>query len=82
MRIRTDSKFAYREKLVDDAAELLDENTRVGAIEASCEFAKEMLSALQEAVEHPDMTEELDEILSTPAVDVKYAISTGVNVRD
>ncbi|WP_449404919.1 DUF7692 domain-containing protein [Halococcus sediminicola] len=35
MRIRTDGKFAYREKLVDDAAELPDENMRVGAVKSS-----------------------------------------------
>ena len=43
MRIRTDGKFAYREALVDDDAEQLGENTRVGAVEASCEFSQAML---------------------------------------
>ena len=38
MRIRTDGKFTYREDLVDDIADLLGENTRVGAVEASHEF--------------------------------------------
>jgi hypothetical protein len=41
-----------------------------------------MLPALQEAVDHPDMTEELAEALSMGVVDVEYAVSTGVNVRD
>ena len=53
MRIRTDGKFAYREELVDDVADQLDENTRVGAVEASCEFTQAMLPALAKAVEHP-----------------------------
>jgi hypothetical protein len=82
MRIRTDGKFAYREDLVDDVADLLGENTRVGAVEASCEFTQTMLPALAEAVEHPDMTPELAEILSTRVVEVEYEVSTGVNVRD
>ena len=82
MRIRTDGKFAYRKDLVDDVADLLDENTRVGAVEASCEFTRQMLPALQKAVEHPDMTEELAEILSTRVVDVEYEVSTSVNVRE
>jgi hypothetical protein len=38
MRTQTDGRFAYREDLVDDVADLFDENTRVGAVEASCEF--------------------------------------------
>ena len=82
MRIRTDGKFAYREELIDDVADLLGENTRVGAVEASCEFTQQMLPALAKAVEHPDMTEELAEVLSTRAVDVECEVSTGVNVRD
>lgn len=82
MRIRTDGKFAYREDLVDDVADLLDENTRVGAVETSCEFTQAMLLALDEAAEHPDMTEELAEILSTRVVEVEYEVSTGVNMRD
>ncbi|WP_435078428.1 DUF7692 domain-containing protein [Halococcus sp. AFM35] len=81
MRIRTDGKFAYREGLVDDVADLLGENTRVGAVENSCEFTQAMLPALAEAVEHEDMTPELAEILSTRVVDVEYEVSTGVSVR-
>jgi hypothetical protein len=81
MRIRTDGKFAYREDLVDDVADLLDENTRVGAVEASCEFTQQMLPALHEAVKHEDMTEELAEILSTRAVGVEYEVETDVTVR-
>ena len=82
MRIRTDGKFAYREDLVDDVADLLDENTRVGAVEASCEFTQAMLPALAEAVDHPDMTPELADVLSTRAVDVEYEVSTRVSVRE
>lgn len=40
-----------------------------------------MLLALEEAVEHPDMIEELAEILTTPTVDVEYQVETGVSVR-
>ena len=74
MRIRTDGKFAYREDLVDDIANLLGENTRVGAVEASAEFTRQMLPTLERAVEHEDMTEELAEPLSTNIVDVEYHI--------
>jgi hypothetical protein len=40
-----------------------------------------MLPALEKAAEHPDMTEELAEILSTPTVDVEYRVEAGVHVR-
>jgi hypothetical protein len=82
MRIRTDGKFAYREELVDDVADQLGENTRVGAVEASYEFTQAMLPALAEAVEHPDMTEELAEILTTRVVDVEYRVEADVSVRE
>ena len=38
-----------------------------------------MLPALQRAVDHPDMTEELAAILTTSAVTVEYRVQTGVN---
>ena len=82
MRIRTDGKFAYREALVDEVAEQLGENTRVGAVETSCELTQAMLPALAKAVEHEDMTEEFAEILSNRVVDVEHEVSTGVSVRE
>jgi len=82
MRIRTDGKFAYREKLVDDVAQQLGENTRVGAVEASAEFTQAMLPALAEAVEHEDMTAELAEVLSNRVVEIEYEVSTGVSVHE
>ena len=82
MRIRTDGKFAYREDLVDDAADLLGENTQVGAIEASTEFTRQILPALERTVKHPDITEDLAEMLSTRVVDVEYEVSTGVTIRE
>ncbi|WP_256684901.1 hypothetical protein [Halococcus qingdaonensis] len=41
-----------------------------------------MLPALAEAVEHPDMTEELAEILTTCVVDVEYRVEADVSVRE
>jgi hypothetical protein len=81
MRIRTNGDYAWRLDLYDDVGHLLDENTRSGAIDASCEFTQQMLPALAKAIEHPDMTEDLAAILSTPTVDVTYQVETGVNVR-
>jgi hypothetical protein len=81
MRIRTSGDYEWRLGLYDDVGALLDESTRSGAIDASCLFTRQMLPALEEAVEHPDMTEELAEILTTPTVDVEYQVETGVSVR-
>ena len=78
MRIRTSGESEYRLDLYDDVGELLDENTRSGAIDASCDFTRQMLPALERAVEHPDMTEDLAAILSTPAVAVEYNIETNI----
>ena len=81
MRIETSGKYAWRTDLYDDVGELLGENTRSGAVDGTCEFTREMLPALERAVEHPDMTEELAEMLSTSTVNVEYRVETGVNVE-
>ena len=81
MRIRTTGDSEWRLGLYDDVGDLLDENTRSGAIDGACLFTRQMLPALDRAVDHPDMTENLAEILSTPTVEVEYEIETDVNVR-
>jgi hypothetical protein len=82
MRIETSGEYEWRTDLYDAAGDQLGENTRSGAVDSACEFTREMLPALERAVEHPDMTEELAEVLSTQAVEVEYVVSTGVNVRE
>lgn len=82
MRIETSGEYAWRIDLYDDVGGLLGENTRSGAVDGACEFTKQMLPALERAVEHPDMTEELAEVLSTRAVDVEYRVERGVSVCD
>lgn len=78
-RIRTSGNFAFHEGLYDDVGGwgVLDENTRSGAIDASCLFAREIVRNL----EHEDMTEDLTEILTTSAVDVEYRVETSAHVR-
>jgi hypothetical protein len=82
MRIETSGEYGWRTDLYDDVGGLLGESTRSGAVDGACEFTKQMLPALERAVEHPDMTEDLTKILSTDAIDVEYEVSTGVTVRD
>lgn len=43
MRIRTDGNYTWRPDLYDDAAELLNEGTRVGGIDSSCHLVLELL---------------------------------------
>jgi hypothetical protein len=82
MRIETGGKYEWRIELYDDAGDLLNESTRSGAVDGACEFTKEMLPALERAVEHPDMTEDLADVLSTSVVEVEYQVERDVNVHD
>ena len=75
-------RYEWRTDLYDEAGGLLNERTRSVDRAAACVFATEMIPALQEAVEHEDMTEELAEILSTDEVEVEYNIKKGITVHD
>ena len=81
MRIETSGDYVWRTDLYDDIGNRLGESTRSGAVDGACEFTREMLGNLERAVEHPDMTEELAEVLSTRPVKVEYRIERGVSVR-
>lgn len=71
MRIETSGDYAWRTNLYDDVGEQLGEPTPSGAVDGACEFTRQMLPALERAVKHPDMTEELAEILSTQSINVE-----------
>ena len=82
MRIETSGDYEWRTDLYDDVGDQLGESTRSGAVDTACAFTHEMTGNLERAVEHPDMTEDLAEILSTQVIEVEYEIETGVTVRD
>ena len=82
MRIETSGEYGWRTDLYDNAGDLLGESAHSKAIDGACEFTCQMLPALERVVEHPDMTEDLAEVLSTPMVEVEYRVERGVNVRD
>lgn len=83
VRINTDGKFAWRKDLYDDVGDVLDENTRSGAIDGAAEFTREMVGTnLPQAMNHPDMTEELAEILSTRKVRLDYAVETNIHINE
>lgn len=82
MRINTTDNYEWRKGLYDDMAEIFNENTRSGGIDASAIFAREMIKNLERAADHPDMTEELADLLSTSKVEVEYEVQSGVSVDD
>lgn len=82
MRIRTSDKYEWRTDLYDRVGDLMNENTRSGAVDASAQFTEEMMHNLERAMDHPDMTPELAALLSTSQVELEYRIESGVNVSD
>lgn len=83
MRIETGGDYAWRTDLYEDVADALEENTKVGGLDAAAELVLELLGkpgvpgggVLQEALDHPDMTPELAEVLSTDQVRLEFEIS-------
>ncbi|GKZ14889.1 hypothetical protein [Haladaptatus sp. T7] len=82
MRIKSDGKYEYRKDLYDQAGELLGESTRSKGLDASAEFTRRMMKNLERAANHPDMTAELAEILSTPRVTLEYRVESRVQVNE
>ncbi|WP_231186198.1 hypothetical protein [Haladaptatus sp. DYF46] len=82
MRIKSDGKYEYRKDLYDQAGELLGESTRSKGLDASAEFTRRMMKNLERAADHPDMTAELVEVLSTPRVTLEYRVESRVQVNE
>ena len=82
MRIESTGKHEYRKGLYDRAAEERGESTRSGGLDAAAGFTIRMKRRLEKASEHPDLTPELAELLSTPHISVDYEVQTGVTVED
>lgn len=82
VHIKSSGDYAWREDLYDRVGEQLGEKTTAGAIDGACEFTEQMLPNLERAIEHPDMTEELAEVLSTSEVELEYRIETNVRIDD
>ena len=60
----------------------MGEATRSGGLDAAAASTIRMTKRLEQASDHPDMTPELAEPLSTPRVSVDYEVRTGVTVED
>ena len=80
MRIRTDGEYDWRTDLYDETAESFGVGTKSGGIDAACGFSNQMLRNLERAAEHPDMTEDLAEVLSTTSVTVEHRVVSGVEI--
>lgn len=72
MRIQTTGDYDWRTDLYDRTADKLGEGTRSGGIDGACEFTCQMLDNLEQVADHPDMTEELADVLSTTHVTVEH----------
>ena len=81
MRIKTDGKHEYRLDQLRRIMQATNEGTKSGAFDFSTEYTLHMLENLDQAVDHPDMTEELAEVLSTPTVDITYRIEADLDVN-
>ena len=81
MRIRTNGDYEWRTDLYDETADTFGVGTRSAGIDAACEFTQRMFGNLEEAADHPDMTEELADVLSTSYVKVEYRVETGIEVE-
>jgi hypothetical protein len=56
------------------------EGTKAGAFDFSIEFTLQMFTNLERALNHPDMTPELAEVLSAPSVQLDYRVQTNLDV--
>ena len=68
MRINTDGRHEYRLDLLRRVMQQTGEGTKPGAFDFSTKFTVQMLRNLARALGHPDMTEELAEVLSTASI--------------
>jgi hypothetical protein len=72
MRIKTDGTHEYRLDLLRRVMQQTGEGTKSGAFDFATEYTLAMLDAIDEASQHPDMTPELAEVLSTPHVEIEH----------
>jgi len=81
MRIRTDGDYAHRLDVIEAAMDALDENTKTAAVLATCEHARQDREAKAQALDHPDMTQELAEVLSTSMMTLRYETKTDIETE-
>jgi hypothetical protein len=80
MIINTNGRKDYRTDLYERTADRFSVGSKSGGIDAACEFSNQMLRNLERAAEHPDMTEDLAEVLSTTNGTVEHRVVSGVKI--
>lgn len=73
-RMDTSGDKSYRERELEDAMELFNENTKSGAVMAAIDFSKQMARRLEQASENEDMTKDLADFLSTSYFQLEYEV--------
>ena len=74
-------KYDYEEHKSINAAAKLWNCSRTEAIIRSCIFTHRMRRNLYRALQHPDMTPELAEVLSTEYITLNYRVETSIDVH-
>ena len=72
MRIKADGTHEYRLDLLRRVMQQTGEGTKSGAFDFATEYTLQMLDAIEEASDHPDMTPELAAVLSTLHVEIEH----------
>jgi hypothetical protein len=81
MRFSVDGDYAHGLDAIEAAMDALDENTKTDAVIAACEHARQDRRAKEQALDHPDMTPELVEVLSTREMERRDDVSTSIEVE-
>ncbi|WP_233745325.1 DUF7692 domain-containing protein [Halobacterium bonnevillei] len=80
MRIRTDGDYAHRLDSIESAMDALNENTKTAAVLAACEHIRQDRRRKEKTLNHPDMTEDLAEALSTSELQLTHEVETAITV--
>lgn len=59
----------------------LNENTKTAAVLAACEHARQGRQAKEKALEHPDMTPDLADVVTTSEVQLAYETTTTIETE-
>lgn len=76
MRINTDGNQAWRDDLYERTADVLDENTKTGAIDSACIHTKQDIEAKRETIEYltdelpPGKLEHVADLLTTDEIEI------------
>lgn len=82
MRLRTEGNLEYRKDHIRQVMKMTGEETKTGAIDYSLEFTIHHLRSLETARDHPDLTPELADALSTHLAQLSVDRQTRLTVNE